>query len=97
MSMYIARASSVAARALDDETIIMSVRDSSLFTLNAVATEIWQAADGRTPLADIVRDRICKLFEVEQETALADAESLCRDLASHGILIVSDEPIETAQ
>jgi hypothetical protein len=96
MSLFIARSTAIAARALDGEMIIMSVSDSRLFTLNEIATEIWQAADGRTPLSDIVEHKICANFEVDQETAYADAESLCRDLASEGILLVSEQPIESA-
>ena len=49
--IYVARASEIAARMLGGEMMIMSARDSTLFSLNETATAIWQAADGRTPLA----------------------------------------------
>lgn len=93
--MYIARSRSIAARALDGEMVIMSTSDSMLFTLNEVATEIWLAADGRTPLSQIVQDKVCARFEVEPEAAYADAEDLCRRLAEHGILAISDRPIDS--
>jgi len=92
-AVYIARATSVAARALDGEMMIMSAKDSTLFTLNPVGTAIWQAADGKTPLADIVQQKICAEFDVEPAEALQDAENFVGDLANHGILLVSDEPI----
>jgi hypothetical protein len=95
MSIYVTRSSSVASRSFDGEMIVMSTRDSNLFTLNEAAAEIWKAADGRTPLERIVRDRICSIFEVELDQAFADAESLCRDLAANGILSISDAPLET--
>jgi hypothetical protein len=47
---YIARASNVAARMIGGEIMIMSGLDSSLFSLNATASVLWQAADGVTPL-----------------------------------------------
>ncbi len=97
MSMYIAKSRSIAARALDGEMIIMSTSDSMLFTLNEVATEIWLAADGRTPLSQIVQDKVCAKFEAEPEAAYADAEDLCRRLADYGILVISDQPIESAR
>ena len=97
MSMYISRSRSIAARAMDGEMIIMSVADSMLFTLNEVATEIWQAADGRTPLSQIVQDKVCAKFETGLEAAYADAENLCRRLAERGILVISDQPIESAR
>lgn len=90
---YVARSSEIAARLLGDEMIIMSARDSTLFTLNEVATVIWEAADGSTPLDEIVADRICTRFEVAPDVALQDAEKLAEELASHGILLLSDQPI----
>jgi hypothetical protein len=91
--LYVARSTSVAARSLDGEMMIMSSRDSTLFTLNKTATIIWQAADGTTPLDEIVERRICPEFEVKPDEALQDAESMARELATHGILQVSEEPI----
>jgi hypothetical protein len=91
--LYLARNPRVAARSLDGEMMIMSGRDSTLFTLNQTATILWQAADGATPLDQIVDNRICSEFDVERNEALHDAESLARELASHEILQISEEPI----
>jgi hypothetical protein len=93
MNIYVVRSSAVAARALDGEMVIMSTKDSTLFTLNEVATEIWQAADGRTSLADIVRNYVCAKFETNEDAAYSDAEAFCRELAAHGILTLSSDPI----
>ena len=62
--------------------MIMSSRDSTLFTLNKTATLLWQSADGKTPLDKIVD---CIAF-VRNSTlvpaeALHDAETLVRELA----------------
>ena len=95
--LYVARDPRVAARSLDGEMMIMSGRDSTLFTLNKTATIIWQAADGSTPLDQIVEKRICNEFAVETSDALRDAEELARDLASHGILQISDEPLRSGK
>jgi Coenzyme PQQ synthesis protein D (PqqD) len=92
--LYLARNPRVAARSLGGEMMIMSGRDSTLFTLNQTATILWQAADGATPLDEIVDNRICSEFEVERNEALHDAESLARELASHEILQLSEEPIQ---
>jgi hypothetical protein len=92
-SLYIARNSRVAARAIDGEMMIMSGRDSTLFTLNETATILWQSADGTTPLERIVEQRICGEFDVHLPEALHDAEVLARELAEHDILVVSEEPI----
>ena len=91
--VYIARSNAVAARSLDGEMMIMSARDSTLFTLNPVGTIIWQSADGTTPLNDIVVNKVCAEFKVDLAEALKDAETFVNDLANHGILQVSDKPI----
>ncbi|HLZ43791.1 MAG TPA: PqqD family protein [Candidatus Sulfotelmatobacter sp.] len=93
--LYVARSPRVAARSLGGEMMIMSGRDSTLFTLNKTATILWQAADGATPLDEIVQQRICGEFEVEPGEALQDAETLARELASHHILQISEQPIAT--
>ncbi len=93
-AVYVARATHVAARMIGGEMMIMSGRDSSLFSLNPTASALWQAADGVTPLAELVERHICAAYDVEPRVALADAEEVVRDLAAHGILRVSDRPIE---
>ena len=42
---YISRSTAIAARVLGGEMMVMSAVDSTFFTLNEVATVIWQAAD----------------------------------------------------
>jgi hypothetical protein len=91
--LYVARSPRIAARRLGEETLVMSGQGSTLFTLNPTATILWQAADGATPLDEIVERRICSAFEVQPEEALRDAEALAEDLAKHGILLISEEPI----
>lgn len=90
---YIARSSAIAARPLGGETMIMSAVDSTFFTLNEVATAIWQAADGVTPLSRIVVGTICEQFDVSPEEAQRDAEQFVDDLSRHGILLISEQPI----
>ncbi len=92
---YIARSARIAARQLGDEMMIMSAVDSKFFTLNPVAATVWLAADGQTPLGEIVTQRVCQEFEVSAEEALRDAETFVNDLSQHGILLVSDQPIAT--
>jgi Coenzyme PQQ synthesis protein D (PqqD) len=95
--IYISRSNSVAARELGGEMMIMSATDSTLFSLNETATIIWQAADGKTPLTEIVELRICREFDVEPEEAYRDAEELVQELARLGILMLSDQPVSNAQ
>ena len=97
MSAYIARSSAVASRKLGDDMMIMSARDSALFKLNDVGCAIWEAADGVTPLEEIVHNAVCAEFDVAPEEALQDAQELVREMAAFGILVVSDEPAGLAR
>jgi hypothetical protein len=93
---YVARSTAIAARVLGDETMVMSAVNSTLFTLDAVATVIWESADGATPLEDIVTNKICTQFDIAPEVALKDAEGLVEGLAGHGLMVLSDKPITQA-
>jgi hypothetical protein len=91
---YIARSPMVASRELGGEMIIMSAVNSTLFTLNDVASLIWKSADGSTSLQNIVQEKVCAEFDVDPAVALADAERLVGGLAEHGVLLIADHPIE---
>ena len=93
---YIARSSAIAARMLAGEMMVMNSVNSTFFTLNEVATAIWQAADGTTPLREIVRTQVCGQFEIDPAQAQSDAEQFVTELSSHGILLVSDHPVTSA-
>ena len=90
---YVKRSRDTAARLLGDEMIIMSVKDSRVFTLNPTASVIWGAADGVTSLREIVTRELVPEFEIDTEAAYCDALELVGQLAQEGILLVTDHPI----
>jgi Coenzyme PQQ synthesis protein D (PqqD) len=90
---YIARSKAIAARMIGGEVMVMSAADSTFFTLNEVASTIWQAADGCTPLSEIVACKVCSEFDVDRERAQRAADRFVDELSQHGILLVSDQPL----
>ena len=72
--------------------MIMSAADSRLFSLSEVATVIWEAADGRTPLSEIVEQRVCAEFDVPARCRLSGGADLVEELANRGILSISNQP-----
>ena len=92
---FIARNSPLAAPTRAGETLVMCVADSTFVTLNEAASIIWQAADGRTPLSEIVSRRICPRFEIDPDSAKKDAEQFVADLSGRGLLLVSEHPIDS--
>ena len=92
---YVARNSSLAASTPDGGMIIMSPIDSRFFALSHAAAAIWQAADGETPLSEIVSTRICSEFDVDPDTAEKDAQQFVDELSAEGIMLVSEQPIRS--
>lgn len=91
--MYLTQSNDIAARTLGDDTVIMSTLDSTIFMLNSVGSAIWNGADGKTPLSQIVNERICPEFDVSDEQAFADAKEFIDKMAKHGILLIHDAPV----
>jgi hypothetical protein len=88
---YVGRNPHAAWRVYDGEAVILLSDDSTLNTLNAVGTLIWEAADGTTPLSTIVA-RICEQFEVEPAQAERDTATFIETLGRRGLLNVSETP-----
>lgn len=91
--LYLAPGAGLAARALGGETVIMVADSARLLTLNETASRIFRAADGRTPLREIVAIRICAEFEVDFDRAYADARACVQGLAAAGVLRLSETPV----
>lgn len=94
--VFFTRADRLAARKVAGEVVILRADDSSLYVLNPVATAVWEAADGRTPLDAVVRDVICRDYDVDAETALRDATELLAALSAQGLVRTSDQPLPAA-
>jgi hypothetical protein len=48
---------------------IMSAVDSTLYSLDHVATAIWKAVDGITPLSEIIEHELCVEYNGAPEIA----------------------------
>ena len=88
---YVARNAQTAWRVYDGEAVILLAEDSTLNTLNAVGTLIWEIADGKTPVSAIVGG-ICEAFEVERAVAERDATAFVEKLRKRGLMTVSETP-----
>jgi len=88
-----ARSSAVAARNLGRELMIKSGRDATLFTLDEVATIIWESLNGLVTPKQTVELKICAELDVETAAALLDGEIKAEALGQHGILHISREPV----
>ena len=93
---YIARNTRLGACTLGGEAIIVTPADSHLYSLNSVATCIWEAANGQSRVSQIVEERICAEFDVDHETALSDALAFVADFSGKGLLVTAEQPFDPA-
>ena len=92
IDMYVAQNQDIAHRVIDDETIILTPEDGMLHNLNPVATRIFELADGKRRIRDIIA-YICEEFEVEENVAQKDTINFIQDSIHKKFLLLSDEPL----
>jgi hypothetical protein len=93
--VFFVKAGRLAARKVAGEVVILRADDSSLYVLNGVGTAVWDAADGHTPVDALVRDVICRDFDVDVDIALRDVSEFIAALTAQGVLRTSDRPMAT--
>ena len=76
-----------AGRVIDGLAFVVTPDDNKLHTLNAAATQLWQLAQQGVS-ADDAADALCAEYEVDRDTARADARACLDDLVSRQILVV---------
>ena len=74
----------VVVRRVGDESVVVPVRNrvgdlDSVFTLNEVASRVWELLDGQRPVDQIV-SVICDEFEVTPDVAETDVRELLGSL-----------------
>jgi hypothetical protein len=79
------RAGSMAWQSIDGETVLLNIDARELLGVNEVAARVWALCDGTHTLAEISAT-IAAEFEVDAETALADARGFVEELHKAGAL-----------
>lgn len=87
--VYLTQSPRTAWRVYDGEAVVLCSDDSTLNTLNAVGTLIWESADGKTPVNAIVAS-ICEAFDVDPEQAERDTLVFIAKLGERGLVTVSE-------
>ena len=77
-------ATDVVIRRVGEESVLVPVRNrvgdlDSVFTLNEVASRVWELLDGQRPMDSIV-DAVCDEYEVGRDVAHADLQELIQTL-----------------
>ena len=88
---YLTQGPKTAYRVIEGEAVIVDLESSMLYSLNSVATFVWEMSDGRTPIEKIV-DKICEEFEVERGLAKKDCLEFVQDFADKALLVIKEKP-----
>ncbi|MBC7229621.1 MAG: PqqD family protein [Actinobacteria bacterium] len=81
------RLEGIAWREIDGEAVLVNVRRDEVMHLNPVAAFLWSRLDGKRSLREVAR-AIAEEFEVDAETAEADAVSFAGELLERGAVEV---------
>ncbi len=74
-----ARDQEISWRVIEDEAVLVDRDEGEMLRLNPIATEIWQAIDGKRNLTEIA-DYICKRFDVKPRKAQKDVRRFVQQL-----------------
>ena len=85
------RNDSLVTRDLAGEKVIIPVRGrvgdlGSIYTLNAVGSDVWNLLDGKRPVHEIV-NRLQREYEVDPVTLSADILRLLAEMQQEGLIV----------
>ena len=94
MNKYVSRNDArTAYRMMEDEAVVVNLKDSTFHTLNPVASFIWQQADGKNTVGQIA-DMVCREFEVAPGVAEKDCLEFVGSLVGKDLLCLLPQPVE---
>ena len=73
------RTEEVRWRLVEGEVVLIDTDEGELVRFNEIGSQIWQAIDGRSTVAQIV-DHICESFDVGRRRARKDVTRFLRQL-----------------
>jgi len=96
IDMFVSKNKEIAYRVIEDEAVILTPEDGMLHNLNPVATVIFEAADGKRKVEDIIR-KITEEFNIEEKIAQRDCLNFVEDLVHKKMLILSSKPLKSSK
>ena len=91
LNKYILPGKFIRSRIIHGETVLLNLKDNSIYFLNPTGNLIWNLANGKTKVQKII-DNICKEFKVDYKLAEKDAFTFIKDLSKQKMLTLYDKP-----
>lgn len=76
----------IAYRRINDQVVIVELKDDTTHTLNSTAAAIWSWIDGKSTVEDIAQ-KLSTQFEVDQKTAKIDCLEFIKEMASKNLVV----------
>ena len=89
---YLLRNRDTAHRIIDGVAIIVNPETGKMYTLNEVGTYIWEHADGRHTISDII-DGVCEMYEVDKSKAVDDVNLFINDLTEKNVVVLVEKEL----
>jgi hypothetical protein len=85
------KSDSIVSRKIADEFLLVPIKQNvgdleSIYTLNEVATRVWELIDGKKKASEI-KDKIVEEFEVTAQEAEKDLTNLLKQLLAVGAIM----------
>lgn len=81
---------------VDNQTVVLDIKDSSYLTVNEAGTVLLDALRGDTPKRDLVK-KLQRHFNLPEDVALRDCEAFLAQLSERGWLLDGDNDGSLAQ
>ena len=88
--VYLVQNPKTAYRTIKDESVIVDLNNSLLYSLNPVASIIWEMSNGKTEIKQII-DRVKNEFDIERSVAEGDCMEFADDFIQKGLLIILEQ------
>ena len=92
LSKYLLRSDSTAYRTINGMALVVGAPEGKLRTLNEAGTFIWEQADGRHTLSEVI-NQMWQKYDVDYTQAAQDAEVFVHELESQNMLVLTDSPV----
>lgn len=95
MGCYPLRGADSASCIIDNQTLIIQSTNRRLFVLNAAGTRIWELADGRHAIEDIVREMRAHSKKPEEQIRM-EIQEFIEELVERQVLVLLNHPCDVA-
>ncbi|MEW6619378.1 MAG: PqqD family protein [bacterium] len=87
INSYVVRSMNTAFRIIDNNATILSPEEGILHSLNEVGTRIWELADGKMTIKEIIYI-ICNEYNVEEDVAKKEVCDFVKELCNKKLIVL---------